>query len=235
MTSPALRLETVSSGYGASIVLRGMSMSVGQGEAVALLGKNGMGKTTLLRTVMGYLPKVAGTVHLGGEDVTRWPPHKVSRAGVAYASQEHAVFTELSVEDNLRLALPSGCHFDERFAEIDPLFPLFKSRLAQQAGSLSGGERKMLLVARALMTRPQLMLIDEITEGLQPSVIERIGQALLHERRARGTTMLLVEQNVPFALGVADRYLVLKRGAVVDDGDAKAPGAVHAIFAHLQV
>lgn len=235
MMSAALRLDGVSSGYGASIVLRETSLSVGQGEAVALLGKNGMGKTTLLRTVMGYLPKMAGAVMLRGEDVTSWPPHKVSRAGVAYASQEQSVFTELSVEDNLRLALPKGNNFDERFAEIEPLFPLFKSRLSQQAGSLSGGERKMLLVARALMARPQLMLVDEITEGLQPSVIERIGEALLHERRERGTTMLLVEQNVPFALGVADRYVVLKRGAIVDEGDAKASGAVHAIFEHLQV
>jgi ABC-type branched-subunit amino acid transport system ATPase component len=231
----ALQLDAVSSGYKASVVLRGVSLSIAPGEAVALLGKNGMGKSTLLKSVMGYLPKKGGTVRLGGRDITRLPTHGVSRLGVAYAAQEHALFTELSIRDNLRLGLARDSSFDAAFAAIEPVFPVFKSRLKQPAGTLSGGEQKMLLVARALMSRPSLVLLDEITEGLQPSVIERIAQALLWERRQHRTTLLVVEQNVPFALAVADRYLVLKQGEIVDQGDAKAPGATEAIFDHLRV
>lgn len=235
MTDAALRVDAISSGYKASVVLRDTSLTVRSGESVALLGKNGMGKSTLLKTIMGYLPKKAGTVHLHGKDITRLPPHRVSRMGVAYAAQEHAIFTELSIRDNLRLGLASDSAFDERFAAIEPVFPVFKSRLKQYAGTLSGGEQKMLLVARALMARPSVVLLDEITEGLQPSVVDRIAEALLGERRQHGTTMLLIEQNVPFALTVADRYLVLKQGEIVDEGDTKALGATGAIFDHLRV
>jgi len=235
MTQPTLQLQSVSSGYRTSIVLRGMSLEILPGEAVALLGKNGMGKTTLLKTIMGYLPKRVGSVHVRGQDITKLAPHRVAELGVSYAAQEQALFTDLSIRDNLRLGLEKDALFDERFAAIEPVFPVFKDRLKQYAGTLSGGEQKMLLVARALMMRPSLVLLDEITEGLQPSVIDRIGAALLRERELNGTTMLLVEQNVPFALKVADRYLVLKQGEIVDQGSAKAAGATSAIFDHLRV
>lgn len=231
----ALELREVTSGYRESIVLRNLSLKVASGEAVSLLGKNGMGKTTLLKTVMGYLPKKTGAVRLLGEDITRSPPYRISRSGIAYAPQEHALFQDLSIRDNLRLGLSKASAFDERFAEIEPLFPVFKSRLRQYAGTLSGGEQKMLLVARALMTRPAVMLLDEITEGLQPSVIDRLADALIWERQRHGTTLLLIEQNVAFALKVADRYAVLKQGEIVDEGDAKAQGAAATIFEHLRV
>lgn len=235
MSQEALRLSGVTSGYGSSVVLRGTTLSVGHGEAVALLGKNGMGKSTLLKTVMGYLTKTAGTVHMGGKDITNMMPHQVARLGSAYAAQEHAIFTELSIRDNLRLGLTKDAVFDERFSSLENVFPVFKGRLKQYAGTLSGGEQKMLLVARALMMRPSLILLDEITEGLQPSVIDRIAAALLKERQERGTAMLLVEQNVPFALAVADRYVVLKQGDIVDDANAKTTAAMPTIFDHLRV
>ncbi|MCA8234599.1 branched-chain amino acid ABC transporter ATP-binding protein [Burkholderia cenocepacia] len=235
MSGIALDVNAVTSGYRDAIVLRGLTMRVAAGEAVALLGKNGMGKTTLLKTIMGYLPKTGGSVHAHGADITRLPPHRIARAGIAYAPQEHALFHDLSVRDNLRLGLAQASTFDERFAEIEPVFPVFASRLKQYAGTLSGGEQKMLLVARALMMRPSTILLDEITEGLQPSVIDRLADVLLWERERRGTTLLLIEQNVPFALKVADRYAVLKQGALIDDGDAKAPSAAASVFAHLRV
>lgn len=235
MSAVALQLDHVMSGYRASVVLRGTSMALESGEAVAVLGKNGMGKSTLLKTIMGYLPKKVGTVHLFGREVTRLAPHRVARLGVAYAAQEHAIFTELSIRDNLRLGLENDALFDERFASVEGMFPVFKTRLKQYAGTLSGGEQKMLLVARALMKRPSIVLLDEITEGLQPSVIDRIAEALLQERRERGTTLLLIEQNVPFALKVADRYLVMKQGEFVDEGSTLAEGAMAAIFEHLRV
>ena len=164
---PALALEGVSSGYKSALVLRDVSLAV-EPACVALLGKNGMGKSTLLKTVMGYLPKAGGRVRLGGADATRMRPQDVARHGVAYAAQEQALFPDLSIRDNLRLGLPSDRLFDERFADVAQLFPVFASRLRQHAGTLSGGEQKMLLVARGLMQRPALLLLDEITEGLQP-------------------------------------------------------------------
>lgn len=235
MSQIALDLQDVTSGYKASVVLRKLSMTVASCDAVALLGKNGMGKTTLLKTIMGYLPKKSGAIHLNGQDITRLPPHRIARAGIAYAAQEHALFPDLTIRDNLRLGLEKVSVFDERFAEIEPIFPVFKSRLKQHAGTLSGGEQKMLLVARALMMRPSIILLDEITEGLQPSVIDRLAEALLWERRRHGTTLLLIEQHVPFALKVADRYAVLKQGEIIDNGDAKNPVAADSVFEHLRV
>jgi ABC-type branched-subunit amino acid transport system ATPase component len=235
MNQAGLHLNAVTSGYKASVVLRDLSLAIAPGEAVALLGKNRMGKSTLLKTVMGYLPKEAGTIQLSGEDITRLAPHRIARLGIAYAAQEQALFTDLSIRDNLRLGLAKESVFDERFAEIEPVFPVFKSRLKQYAGTLSGGEQKMLLLARALMMRPTVILLDEITEGLQPSIIDRLANALLWEREQRGTTMLIIEQNVPFALKVADRFLVLKQGEIVDEGDAKGEDASERVFSHLRV
>ncbi|MCI0994856.1 ABC transporter ATP-binding protein [Pseudomonas sp. ICMP22404] len=235
MNGATLALNAVTSGYRGSVVIRDMSFKVSAGEAIALLGKNGMGKTTLLKTIMGYLPKKQGSVQVNDSDITRLPPHRVAHVGIAYAAQEKALFTELSIRDNLRMGLEKDSLFDERFAAIESVFPVFKDRLKQYAGTLSGGEQKMLLVARALMMRPSIILLDEITEGLQPSVIDRIAGALMHERQLHGTTMLLIEQNVPFALKVADRYLVLKQGEIEEEGDANAPGATEAIFNHLKV
>ncbi|WP_342050187.1 MULTISPECIES: branched-chain amino acid ABC transporter ATP-binding protein [unclassified Cupriavidus] len=235
MSAAALKLEGVTSGYRSAVILRDLSLHGNPGEAVALLGKNGMGKSTLLKSIMGFLPKKAGAVYLHGEDITRMPPHRIARQGIAYAAQEHALFADLSIRDNLRLGLPRESLFQERFEAIEPLFPVFKTRLPQPAGTLSGGEQKMLLLARALMMRPSVIVLDEITEGLQPSVIDRLANALIQERAQRGTTLLIVEQNVPFALRVADRYVILKQGEVVDQGEARAAGAVDAVFAHLRV
>ena len=235
MSQAALQLNAVTSGYKTSVVLRDVSLTIGAGEAVALLGKNGMGKSTLLKTVMGYLPKKSGAIELAGGDVTRFAPHKIARLGIAYAAQEQALFADLSIRDNLRLGLVKESTFDERFTEIEPVFPVFKARLKQYAGTLSGGEQKMLLLARALMMRPSVILLDEITEGLQPSVIDRLAEALLWEREKRGTAMLIVEQNVPFALKVADRFVVLKQGEIVDEGNARAGEAVEQVFNHLRV
>jgi ABC-type branched-subunit amino acid transport system ATPase component len=235
MSQTALELQDVTSGYKASVVLRKLSMTVADGEAVALLGKNGMGKTTVLKTIMGYLPKKTGAVRARGQDITRMAPYQIAREGIAYAPQEHALFQDLTIRDNLRLGLEKASGFDERFAAIEPVFPVFASRLKQLAGTLSGGEQKMLLVARALMMRPSIILLDEITEGLQPSVIDRLADALLWERSQHGTTLLLVEQNVPFALKVADRYAVLKQGEILEHGNAKDEAAVASIFQHLRV
>jgi ABC-type branched-subunit amino acid transport system ATPase component len=202
------------------MVVRDVSFDIRPGEIFALLGKNGMGKSTLLKTVMGFLPLKAGSVSLFGESIGGLPPHRVARRSIAYTPQEQALFQDLTVEDNLRLGLRDDKTFDAGVKRIGQFFPVLPTRLKQRAGTLSGGEQKMLLVSRALMSRPKLMLIDEISEGLQPSVIERLAGVLRAERDESKTSILLIEQNVKFALSVADRYAVLKMGEIVDHGEA---------------
>jgi urea transport system ATP-binding protein len=231
----ALEVSALSSGYGEALVLRDVALTVAPGEIFALLGKNGMGKSTLLKTVMGFIEVRSGRVKLFGDDRTGQPPHRIARSAVAYTPQEQALFQDLSVRDNLQLGLRDRSHFDEDLARVGQAFPFLPTRLAQRAGTLSGGEQKMLLVARALLARPKLMLIDEITEGMQPSVIERLAGVLRGERDRAGTAMLLIEQNVQFALAVGDRYAVLKRGEIVDRGAVGEAGAVESITEHLAV
>lgn len=233
--SAALEVSALSSGYGEALVLRDVALAVQPGEIFAMLGKNGMGKSTLLKTVMGFIPVRAGRVRLFGADRTGQAPHRIARSAVAYTPQEQALFQDLSVRDNLQLGLRDRSHFEEDLARIGRAFPFLPTRLAQRAGTLSGGEQKMLLVARALMARPKLMLIDEITEGMQPSVIERLAEVLRGERDRAGTAMLLIEQNVQFALSVGDRYAVLKRGEIVDRGAVSEAGAAERITEHLSV
>ena len=232
---PTLEITGLTSGYGEAIIVRGVSLTVAPGEIVALLGKNGMGKSTLLKTTMGFLPARAGRVALYGRDVTGRPPHRIARESIAYTPQEQAIFQDLSVAENLRLGQPKTDWFDEEFARIGEIFPFLRERVRQRAGTLSGGEQKMLLIARALMARPKLMLVDEITEGLQPSIIERLAEALAAERARTGVAMLLVEQNVRFALSVADRWAVLKLGEVDDEGASGDGDAAARIAEHLSV
>ena len=219
MSEAALDVRAIRSGYGEAPVLRDVSFDVRPGEIFALLGKNGMGKSTLLKSVMGFLPLHAGSVGVFGADITGLPPHKVARREIAYTPQEQALFQDLTVEDNLRLGMRDDTFFDAGVTRIGQFFPVLPTRLKQRAGTLSGGEQKMLLVARALMSRPKLMLIDEISEGLQPSVIDRLAGVLRAERDESRVSILIIEQNVKFALSVANRYAVLKLGEIVDRGD----------------
>ena len=230
---PALEVTAMTSGYGALMVLRNIHLSVASGSVVAILGKNGMGKTTLLKSILGFLPKQSGQVLLNGQDITTMQAYRVARQSVSYTPQEQALFADLSIKDNLRLGLSRDSLLAERLVAVYEIFPFLKERMQQLAGTLSGGEQKMLLIARALLSRPQLMLIDEITEGLQPSVIQRVANALSTERQRHGTSMLIVEQNVEFALQVADQYIVLKRGEVVLTGLTCEAGALAAIETEL--
>ena len=235
MGEAALQLTSMTGGYGEAMVLRDVDLAVGPGEIVALLGKNGMGKSTLLKAAMGYLPKASGHVRLAGENVTTWPPHRIVRRGVGYVAQERALFQDLTVEENLRLALPMRHDWAAAQERVRAAFPFLLDRLRQRAGTLSGGEQKMLLMSRALASGASLILVDEITEGLQPSVIERLGGVIRDERDRRGTAFLLIEQNVAFSLAVADRWAVLELGAVVDAGLSGDPGAAERVAARLSV
>jgi ABC-type branched-subunit amino acid transport system ATPase component len=218
----ALELSGLTSGYGSSTVVHGVSLQIAPGEILALVGKNGMGKSSLLKTILAFLPAWEGAVRLDGRDVTRLAPFRKRALGLAYAPQEQALFQDLSVRDNLRLGLVDDRSFDARLADISGWFPVLTARLSQRAGTLSGGEQKMLIVARGLIAQPRLFLLDEVAEGLQPSVVDRLAEVLAAIRRDRGTAMLVVEQHLAFVLGLADRFAVFKRGEVVDTGPVDA-------------
>ncbi len=235
MTAPALELSGLVSGYGEAMVLRDVSLAVPAGGVLSLLGKNGMGKSTLLKTVMGFLPARSGWVHIHGEDTTGLMPHRLASRSVAYSPQDQAIFQDLTVEENLRLGVSRDSLYRPQFERVAAFFPFLAQRRRQRAGTLSGGEQKMLLMARALLSRPRLMLIDEITEGLQPSIVLRLTEVLRAELKSFDLSILLVEQNVRFALDISDRYAVLARGEVVDAGNVSDRDAERRIHAHLAV
>lgn len=230
-----LTVAGLTAGYGSTTVLRDVSLAVPAGGIIALLGRNGVGKTTLLRTIAGFIAPMAGQVLLDGEKLAGIPPHRVARRAVCYVAQEKALFADMTVGENLRLAVPDDRLFRERLPGIEPHFPVLLQRLRQKAGTLSGGEQKMLLVSRAILARPRLMLLDEISEGLQPSVVDRLAGVLTAQRRDHGTAMLLVEQNVAFALSIADGFAVLNSGVVVERGAASDAVAVAEIDQHMRV
>jgi ABC-type branched-subunit amino acid transport system ATPase component len=235
LTAPALQLSNVSSGYGEAIVVRRATLTIQAGEIFTLLGKNGMGKSTLLKTVLGFLRAQTGRITLSGEDVTGLATHLIARKGITYSPQEQALFQDLTVEDNLRLGLRDRRRLASEIERVATYFPIIGERLRQKAGTLSGGEQKMLIVSRALMGSPRLMLIDEISEGLQPSMIERLTAALRAERDRTGMTIFAVEQNVSFALSLADRYAVLNIGEIANEGDAREAGAAAFIQRQLSM
>lgn len=235
MTAPLLAIDALSSGYGSVPVVREVTLGVARGEIVAVLGKNGMGKSTLLKTIMGFVRPLSGSVLFDGAEVAGAPPHRMARAGVAHAPQEKTLFQDLTVEENLRLGALSDRAFRDRLQDVEAVFPRMVERLKQRAGTLSGGEQKMLLMSRALIARPKLMLVDEISEGLQPTMVDRMADALTRARAELGVAVLLVEQHLDFALSVADRYAVLKLGEIIDEGSAGDASAAESLVAHLAV
>ncbi|MBV9564397.1 MAG: ABC transporter ATP-binding protein [Bradyrhizobium sp.] len=230
----ALQVEDLSSGYGTSKVINDISFALAQSEVIAVVGKNGMGKTSLLKTILGFLPAWQGSVSLAGRDVTKMPPHLKRRLGMVYVPQEHALFQDLTIRDNLRLGLLSDDDFESELEHVSRWFPVLTQRLQQRAGTLSGGEQKMLIVARALMAKPAVLLLDEVTEGLQPSLVDRLSDVLTRFRRDIGTSMVVIEQHLPFALGIANRYLVFKRGEIVDSASIDNEAA-RRIEAHMRI
>lgn len=230
-----LRTENLASGYGEADVIAHVDLSLAAGEILAVLGKNGMGKSTLLKTIMGFVRVSAGSVEIDGKGVTGNRPYSLARRGVAYTPQEYTLFQDLTVEENLRLGVPNEQMLTDGLELIRTYFPVLPDRLRQRAGTLSGGEQKMLLVSRAIIAKPRIMLIDEISEGLQPSMIERVADVLRDARSTLGVAILLIEQNLDFALKLADRYAVLKLGEIVDRGSVSAAGTPARISEYLRV
>lgn len=232
MSASLLTVDGLASGYGGAPVLNNVSLTVRAGEILTVLGKNGMGKTTLLKTLMGFLKVAKGRITLEEKDITGRPPHLMAADGVAYAPQDYTLFQDLTVQENLRLGVADDIIFRERVDALGDVFPRILERLKQRAGTLSGGEQKMLLMSRALINRPRLMLVDEISEGLQPTMIDRMAEVLKTTQEQHGTAVLLVEQHLNFALSIADRYAILKLGSLVEEG--QAAGATN-VADHLRV
>jgi urea ABC transporter ATP-binding protein UrtE len=212
-----LEIESVHVARGETPVLHGVSLEVDAREAVCLLGRNGMGKTTLLRTVMGLTRTTTGRISVDGSPIHRRPTHAVARLGVAYAPQGRGIFSDLSVEENLNMARRRGAAA-QSVEELYELFPMLAERQHQKGGTLSGGEQQLLAIARCLMSNPALILLDEPTEGLQPSIVQQLAELLPTIRERYGVAFLLVEQNLDFAFTIADRGYVLERGEIAVAG-----------------
>ena len=212
-----LTVERVDVAYGGSQVLWGVDLSVGAGQVLCLMGRNGVGKTTLLKTIMGLLSARAGRMTFDGVDITRWSPDRRARAGIGYVPQGREIFPHLSVEENLRVA-KLGCGRANGMDDVLALFPALHRLLARKGGVLSGGEQQMLAIARALLTRPRLLILDEPTEGIQPSIILEIEDAIRRIKTELGLAVLLVEQYLEFAERLADAYVIMAKGAVVAAG-----------------
>ncbi len=224
-----ISIRALRAAYGATIIVDQVDLVVPAGGALVILGRNGMGKTTLLRAMLGYLPATTGRIELGDTDVSGWPTHRITRLGLAYGPQEGAIFADLSVGQNLEAARGTP----RRREAVLCYFPILGERMRQPAGTLSGGEQKMLVLARALMAEPAVLILDEISAGLQPAMVAGVERALREERQERGTTLLMVEQNLDLALAVADEVTVMKLGRVAMREKARSPGVRSALIEAL--
>ncbi|WP_191085447.1 ABC transporter ATP-binding protein [Roseococcus microcysteis] len=214
-----LLVDGLDAAYGASQVLFGVKLEVERGETLALMGRNGAGKSTTFKAIAGLLPPRAGRVMVRGQDVAGQKPYRIARAGIAYVPEDRQVFPEHSVEENLEIAEREGVGGREwNRARAFEMFPMLQPLRTRMAGRLSGGEQQMLTIARSLMGNPAVLLLDEPSEGLAPLIVQQIG-ALIRRLRELGTTIILAEQNSRFCLAVATRVAVIDKGAVVWSGD----------------
>jgi branched-chain amino acid transport system ATP-binding protein len=224
-----LRLDDLHVHIGKLHILQGVHLDVQPGESAALLGRNGVGKTTTLRAIMGLVPKSRGTVEFDGIDLARCPPHEVPRRGIGYVPQGRGIFPNLTVLENLNIGVPDK-RDSEREEYVFGCFPRLKERLKQSGNTLSGGEQQMLAIARCLMMRPKLIILDEPTEGIMPRLVSQIRREI-HRINQSGVSILLVEQNVDTALKLCPRVFMMEKGTIVYSGaahDLKAqPEIVH--------
>lgn len=220
-----LEIENLQTGYGRTQVISGVSLTIPDGAVVSVLGHNGAGKTTLLRAVVGLLKPMAGRICLDGEDISALPPRRRVERGMAYVPQGQQSFGQLSVMENLQLVADGRRNGAERVAEALDMFPALRPLLARRAGLLSGGQRQQLAIARALITDPRLLILDEPTEGIQPNIVAEIEATIIQLSQRNRMSILLVEQHIGFALQAADSYYVLSAGRVSSSGAGGAGSA----------
>lgn len=214
-----IQIDQLNQYYGESHILWDVSLAIPAGSCTCLMGRNGVGKTTLLKTIMGILPAASGSLRFEALELTSRPAELRARLGIGYVPQGREVFPQLTVEENLRIGLPA--RRDGRRAIPDMVFdffPVLKQMLGRRGGDLSGGQQQQLAIGRALVLDPKLLILDEPTEGIQPNIVQEIGDILLRLNHEQGLTILLVEQKLPFARRVADAFAVMEKGSVVAEG-----------------
>jgi len=214
----ALELDDVSSGYGETVIIENARLAVKAGETLAIIGRNGVGKTTLLSTVMGHNTLHSGHIRVLGRDISQLPPHRRVTAGLGYVPQEREIFPSLTLRENLEVAVRPG---PWTIAEVFELFPKLAQRQSNRGNHLSGGEQQMLAIARALVGNPAVILMDEPSEGLAPVIVEELMRAVRHLADAQGLTLVLVEQNTRLALEISPRVVVMDRGRITYDGSSE--------------
>ncbi len=215
-----LKLTDVSAGYGQTPVLVNVDMTVEKGDIACVLGRNGMGKTTLLRSIIGLNKAIKGNIVFDADDITNTPTYKRSRYGIAFIPQGREIIPYLSVLDNLKLGLAASRKKLKKIPdEIFEFFPMLKQHLKRQGGLLSGGQQQQLAIARGLMCDPQIMLLDEPTEGIQPSIVQEIDETLRRINREKGVTLLVVEQKIDFAKQLAQKFFIMEKGAIAAKGN----------------
>src|SRR6266571_2565877 len=228
-----LTIDQLSAGYGEAVVLGGVSLSIAEGQSLALLGRNGMGKTTLVNSIVGVTRYRGGSITLGGRDITRLPPEQRAMLGVGWVPQERNIFKSLTVEENLTAIARPGPWTPTKVFE---LFPRLGERRQNLGNALSGGEQQMLAIGRALVLNPRIMLLDEPLEGLAPIIVEELLRVLHRIIREEGLSAILVEQNAQKVLGVTDRVIIIERGAIIHEGDSAALRADRALLeSHIGV
>lgn len=215
-----LRVENLATGYGETRVVRDVTLEVPDGSVVCLMGRNGVGKTTCLKAIVGLLGAWSGRVVLDEQDVSRWPPDERARRGIGYVPQGREIFPSLTVEENLRIGLQAAAGRADRIPDdVFDLFPVLRTMLGRRGGDLSGGQQQQLAFARALVSRPKLLLLDEPTEGIQPSIIDQIEDVIVRIKSLKTTAILLVEQYVEFAARLADTFVIMEKGTLVARGE----------------
>jgi ABC-type branched-subunit amino acid transport system ATPase component len=231
-----LEVDGLTAGYGPITVLRDVSIQVAPGEILGMLGRNGMGKTTLIRALSGLIRPDAGRIVFGGRDVTLLPPHERARLGMTTVVQGRGMFAKLSVRESLEMGrIASGRARRSRVDEVLDYFPRLKERLNQAAGTLSGGEQQMLAIGRGLMTDPRLMLLDEPSDGIMPVLVRQIADILLAINRDEKMTLVVVEQNVPMLFRMTDRFIILEKGKIAVEGTREQVAASEVMKEYLAI
>ena len=233
MTGSTFRIKNLSSGYGQSEVIHDLSLDIEGSEIVAIMGRNGMGKSTLFRTLMGVLPAFWGDVVLDEQSLDRMEPHQRVARGIAYVPQGRMIFSHMTVEENIRTGLPPGAQ-GKVPEELYALFPVLFDMRGRKGGNLSGGQQQQLAIARALATNPKVLLLDEPTEGIQPSIIKDIAKSLREIRKLRNLAIVVSEQVLSFTLEIADRFFVIEKGRFVHE-DARQNVNAETISRYLSI